>query len=198
MHVLRFNYSLKMRRLFYFFLCVVALLAFFLPNGQKTPPPVLDGFGQNINAHWWGKIQSEEQAKKRLNAESARFKPAQNVDFYGGMANGPLLKATGRFRTEKYQGRWWFVTPQGHLFYSIGVNMILPGQATIVTGRESQFKKLPAKNEPAANFYSPHPFDHSLQMFDFYRANVELLYKTNGGPPAIDRWRNRTLQRLGF
>ena len=43
---------------------------------------------------------------------------------YGGWANGPQLEATGHFRTEKVDGKWWLVTPSGHLFYSLGINVV--------------------------------------------------------------------------
>ena len=44
--------------------------------------------------------------------------------------------ATGFFRTELLCGRWWFITPAGHPFYSVGVNAAGPrGEASQVDGR---------------------------------------------------------------
>jgi hypothetical protein len=37
-------------------------------------------------------------------------------DGYGGWT-GVKLNATGDFRVEKYKGRWWFVTPEGHPYF---------------------------------------------------------------------------------
>ena len=54
-------------------------------------------------------------------------------DSFGG--DGRVsLEATGFFRVEKFCGRWWFVTPEGHPFWSAGVNSISP---TGPTGQDS-------------------------------------------------------------
>lgn len=46
--------------------------------------------------------------------------PDVGFDAYGGLLAKPL-KATGFFRTEKVDGRWWLVTPDGHAFFNKGV-----------------------------------------------------------------------------
>ena len=42
-------------------------------------------------------------------------------DGYGGTTL-VTTKASGYFRTQRIDGRWWFVTPSGHGFLSIGIN----------------------------------------------------------------------------
>lgn len=42
-------------------------------------------------------------------------------DEYGGWT-GMQLAATGNFRVEKIDQKWWFVTPEGHPFYFNGIN----------------------------------------------------------------------------
>jgi len=56
------------------------------------------------------------------------------LDGWGG--DGRVqLEATGWFRTEKACDRWWLVTPDGHPFYSIGVNSVrTAGDQNAVTG----------------------------------------------------------------
>lgn len=49
------------------------------------------------------------------------------TDTYGGIIDGEPLEATGFFRTEKIDGRWWLVTPEGNKFISIGLNSVKPG-----------------------------------------------------------------------
>jgi hypothetical protein len=60
----------------------------------------------------------------------ARFDPASLVftalDRFGG-ALDVASAATGRFRVEEIDGRWWFVTPAGHGFFSAGVSQVSPG-----------------------------------------------------------------------
>lgn len=46
-------------------------------------------------------------------------------DTYGGWT-GRTLAATGAFRTESVDGRWWLVTPDGHPFFSNGLNSVRP------------------------------------------------------------------------
>ncbi len=46
-------------------------------------------------------------------------------DAYGGSTDR-VLEATGWFRTEQVDGRWWLVTPDGHPFWSAGVNGVRP------------------------------------------------------------------------
>ncbi len=43
------------------------------------------------------------------------------LDEYGGLLS-IKSEETGFFRLEKLHGRWWFITPKGHPFLSIGVN----------------------------------------------------------------------------
>ncbi len=42
---------------------------------------------------------------------------------YGGWADRKI-EGTGFFRTEKIDGRWWFVDPEGYLFFCTGLNSI--------------------------------------------------------------------------
>ena len=49
--------------------------------------------------------------------------------FYGYKA--VASEATGFFRVEEIGGRWWFITPEGHPFFSTGVNVVnMSGTAT--------------------------------------------------------------------
>ncbi|HYI61624.1 MAG TPA: hypothetical protein VEW93_07445 [Acidimicrobiales bacterium] len=50
-------------------------------------------------------------------------------DAYGG-STAVDLEATGWFRTEEVGGRWWLVTPDGHPFWSAGVNGVRPTGTT--------------------------------------------------------------------
>lgn len=49
---------------------------------------------------------------------------AATFDRFGGWADGPKSEATGAFRTEKKDGRWWLVDPDGNLFFSLGVQAV--------------------------------------------------------------------------
>ena len=85
--------------------------------------PMLDSFGQWAYADWPRKIKSQEQLTRELAAEERSF--GSTADFGYGRYNGyagTRAKATGFFRVELIDGRWWFVDPEGHLFLSTGIN----------------------------------------------------------------------------
>jgi hypothetical protein len=85
--------------------------------------PLLDEFNQWAYADWPEKLKSKEQLARELADEEKTFgnKPDFNYCEYGGYKN-TSEKATGFFRVEQINGKWWFVDPHGHLFLSTGSN----------------------------------------------------------------------------
>jgi agarase len=51
--------------------------------------------------------------------------PDPGYDAWGGW-QGRTTTASGRFRTERIDGVWWLVTPDGHPFYSMGITGVRP------------------------------------------------------------------------
>jgi hypothetical protein len=106
--------------------------------------PVVDEFGQWIPTDWPGKIKSLDQLKKEWAAEEAGLHAG---DFgycsYGGYLN-TKTKATGFFRVEQSGGKWWFVDPDGHLFFSTSSTGIGSGGGDArMAGREDYVMALP-------------------------------------------------------
>ena len=154
--------------------------------------PFVDKYGQFAHDDWPGKIHDDGELEKSRKDEDAWLNghacPIPDADRFGGWAGGPKLKATGFFRTEKVDGKWWLVDPDGHLFFSHGVDCVGPGGATGVGLREKYFSWLPAKDDPdfgkfwgrvdwpaAHGFYKDKahlPYD----TFDFCRANARRKY----------------------
>ena len=86
--------------------------------------PFVDKYGQFVHDTWPEKVTSDDEFAKDLASERAELRQAPDSwDSYGGWKNGPKLAATGHFRTQKVDGKWWLVTPEGHLFFSVGVNV---------------------------------------------------------------------------
>ncbi|MHC4406695.1 MAG: hypothetical protein ACYTG0_44295, partial [Planctomycetota bacterium] len=56
-------------------------------------------------------------------APAAEQGAAGRLDVYGGYRS-ISAEATGFFRVERIDGRWWLVTPDGHGFLSAGVNHV--------------------------------------------------------------------------
>jgi hypothetical protein len=106
--------------------------------------PVVDEFGQWMPADWSGKVKSLDQLKKEWAAENAGL-GAGDFGFckYGGYLN-TKARATGFFRVEQADGRWWFVDPDGHLFFSTSsTGMGARAGDARLKGREDYFATLP-------------------------------------------------------
>ena len=90
--------------------------------------PVVDEFGQWAFADWPRKIKNAEQLKKEITEEEKTLTGSGEFNYceYGGYKN-TQTKATGFFRVEQIDGKWWFVDPHGHLFLSTGSNCIRIG-----------------------------------------------------------------------
>ncbi len=102
-----------------------------------SPIPAVDEFGQWIPDQWAGKANSLEDLKAIWNEEDKSLKSNEfNLSKYGGYLD-TQVKATGFFRVEKIDGKWWFVDPEGHYFFSTGSTGMSPGGSFArVEGRE--------------------------------------------------------------
>ncbi|MHC4741000.1 MAG: beta-galactosidase [Planctomycetota bacterium] len=154
---------------------------------SKSFIPFIDEFGQFMHRDWPGKTHSLKElvGSKKTEAEDLDANPGpSNRNKYGGWTAGPKLKATGAFRVEKFNEKWWLVDPEGRLFWSHGIDCVRSTNATPISDRVEYFAKLPASNSPFAKFYgtgswAPHGYykDHSpYKHYDFSRANFLLKY----------------------
>lgn len=160
----------------------------------------VDRFGQYTGADWPGKIHDEKEFNERRETEAKDLNahpPMPDRNRFGGWTKGPKREAAGFFRTAKVDGKWWLVDPDGHLFFSSGVDCLTEWNATIITGRESWFSWLPDEDDPLSKFYGTFDSVHSGPVkkgrtFDFFRANLVRKY----GPDASRAFREVSLKRL--
>ncbi len=105
--------------------------------------PVIDKFGQYAHGDWPGKVASLDQLQESWRTEEKKLSPG-DFDYcsYGGYKS-TKAEATGFFRVQQIDGKWWFVDPDGHLFLSVGSDVIQPFNATRTSGREHLFAELP-------------------------------------------------------
>lgn len=107
----------------------ITLISALACAGAALPAgPAADRYGQYTGEEWPGKIASDDQlradaAKEWNMLKDVKRDPAK-FDRYGGVIEGKAFKATGFFRLEKIGGRWWFITPEGHRFFLIGLDAI--------------------------------------------------------------------------
>ena len=150
---------------------------------------------------WPGKVKEVSYFERALDAEAAQIQAAPTLpdrDEYGGWTGGPQEQATGFFRTVERDGKWWLVTPSGHLFLSLGVDVLLLSDGpTLLEGRERMFTALPAEGDPLARHFGSvdrvlyGPIKHG-RTYNFYTSNLERKY----GRDYVDRWRSVSLDRL--
>ena len=175
----------------------------------KSFLPFVDRFGQFMHDDWPGKVHDETELVRTKTDEDAWLAkngatPIPEADRFGGWAGGPQLKATGFFRTEKVNGKWWLVDPDGRLFFSHGVDCVGIGEGTTGIGfREKYFSWLPAKDDPAfACFWGRNswPAAHGFykekehlpyDTFSFANANLRRKYGEGWKAEYIDRAHRR-------
>jgi hypothetical protein len=114
--------------------------------------PIVDGLQQWADRDWPGKANSLDEVRERLNAELQAPPPKlpSRLDPWGGWLDR-RFDATGFFRTENDGRRWWLVTPDGHAFYSVGVDGVRPSSAANTEGNEDLFEELPDRDGPFAD-----------------------------------------------
>jgi len=151
--------------------------------------PFVDEFGQFKHGEWPGKVHSEAELRAANRQEAAEMSsaaesPIPDVDRFGGWMKGPRFKATGYFRVEKVDGIWWYVDPDGYLFFSHGIDCVSAGRITGITKREKYFTWLPNAEEARfrpcfgkATWAAPHGFyskaeNVPYETFDFVAANL--------------------------
>jgi hypothetical protein len=145
--------------------------------------PVVDEFGQWISMDWPGKVKNLDELKQAWAAEEAKL---GSGDFgwckYGGYLN-TKAKATGFFRVEQVDGRWWFVDPDGHPFFSTSSTGIGAGGGDArIQGREDYFKALPPRDLNSGRRGPP----------GFYAWNLARRH----GTEVQTKWADLALKRL--
>lgn len=109
---------------------------------SKQPRPILDEFGQYAGADWPGKIVRSRELRTLGEKDRKKYVGAgfdDRFSRFGGWVDGPRQEATGFFYTRKLDGKWWFVDPDGYLFWSHGVVGVNRSTVTPLAGREEFF-----------------------------------------------------------
>ena len=168
--------------------------------------PLIDTFGQYRHKNWPGKVHSlsDLQQRREIEARELAAEPGP-IDWnqYGGWVKGPQFKATGFFRTEKYNGKWWLVDPEGRLFFSHGIDCVRMIDATPIEERANWFEDFPGDQDAFRGFRSKgyalkgHYSGRSTECFAFAAANLKRKY----GPewkPAYAEIIHRRLRSWGL
>ncbi|MEO1246858.1 MAG: agarase [Pseudomonadota bacterium] len=111
-----------------------------IANGTMDPAflnDIVDRYGQNARRNFAGKIHSDEQLLAQRDREYKQLnggRPMPDRSRFGGWKAGPRLDASGYFRTEKVDGKWYLVDPEGFLYFATGLDIIRLSNSTTMTG----------------------------------------------------------------
>ena len=153
--------------------------------------PFIDKYGQFKHNDWKGKVHSDEDLKTAHVQELEDLKKypgPEKRSRYGGWFDGPKQEATGNFRVEKINGKWWMIDPDGYLYWSHGVVRVTPSTAmTPLDGRKFYFSELPEAGTEYAEFYTtrdellyPYYVARNIkEIYDFSAANIKRKYGEN-------------------
>ena len=150
--------------------------------------PFIDAYGQFKHREWPDKVHTDadlERQRTKEETDLAAHPGPKDWDKWGGWADGPQLPKTGGFSTTKWNGKWWIVDPDGHLWWSHGPVRVTPSCATTpLDDHDHWFARLPAKDDPEAAFYStrdmllwPYYGKRGLKrVYDFSAQNIARKY----------------------
>ena len=150
--------------------------------------PFIDQYGQYKHHEWEGKVHSDSDLQSVREKEEKlleQYPSPANVNKYGGWTAGPRFEATGRFYFKKVDGKWWFIDPEGCLWWSHGAVRVTPSSAvTPLDNRKFFFENLPAEGDTMAQFYYTNdallkPYYEvrgHKETYDFSSANIYRKY----------------------
>lgn len=145
---------------------------------------LVEKYGQYIAEDWPEKVKSDEQLIQEAKSEAEQLDfislDPNLFDKYGGRKDGVSLKVTRFFRTQKVDGVWWLITPEGHRFVLVGVCGVYPSDWTYQTpllnpdgSQRGVFQELPDPEEfPGA--YSGY---QDQKRVNFLVANLKRKYQ---------------------
>ena len=134
--------------------------------------PAIDKFGQSIRMDYPEKVSSLEELQSQWRAEEAEEVSTEQYNYsrYGGYLQRKV-KATGFFRTELIDGKWWFVDPEGYAFLSVGVDCVAPGHGGDIRDydkRAAIYEAVPPEDE-VPSFKWRDQVSYSLGQWNQYR-----------------------------
>jgi hypothetical protein len=146
-------------------------------SARKDFFPFIDSLGQYIHASWPGKTENVGDLGRHQQEELEELVLLPGPDrrsSYGGWKDGPRREATGHFRVEKVNGKWWLIDPEGYLYWSHGVTCVgFSSAMTRISGREHFFEGIPAKDGVLSVFLRTF---NGQMIFDFSMANLYRKY----------------------
>lgn len=142
--------------------------------------PFVDKYGQFKHKDWPGKIKSDTDFADRI-AEEKKFNasnpPIEGLDQYGGyIMEGKNCGKSKHFRVKKIRGKWFFITPEGNIFWSLGIDSVGSFATTPIDGRENYFEDISDKKYVNRAWWGKFDYEKPHNVYNFGRRNVEIKY----------------------
>lgn len=171
------------------------------PVGNKV---MVDEIGQWKAVDFKDKFTDADAMTQYLKSEASKAVPERESDslsHFGGI-KAKKYDATGYFRTQFDDERWFLVDPQGYAFYSIGIDIIGAGIGGNVDGIKQLHEWLPNEDDPVytkawiqADYIQDIRSETGLSssnLFDFGTANLIKTF----GKDWHQKWSDITARRL--
>lgn len=169
--------------------------------------PVVDEFGQWNLREFEDKVHSLDELKAdwakedeeiaAMKAEASRFSK------YGGNLKF-RVNATGFFRVEKINEKWWFVDPDGYLFLSLGANGTGPNTSSNYFPPKGAYTLTPSRGfnpnvlgiQRRANQNAAIQNCGATQLDSVVMPGVWNLYRRYGANNMMDKARQTIIDRM--
>ncbi|WP_211092019.1 beta-galactosidase [Vibrio agarilyticus] len=109
---------------------------------------VIDKFGQNEHVEYQEKVHSTEELQDFMEQELESLKQGAMSDRskFSGYKDGKQYQATGYFRTQKIDGKWSLIDPEGYPYFATGIDVIRLANAYTITGNDYDNSLVPQRD----------------------------------------------------
>lgn len=157
--------------------------AYFLSREKFMP--FVDRYGQYKHSHWDSKITGNDAFKISIEKEQKYNEQTCNIenrDRLGGLVNSlSNSQKTDGFSTCKVDGKWYLRTPEGNLFWSIGITCVGMFSVTPINDREEYFEEIDKHYLIDGRGYKPgtYYYNKPVKNYQIIRKNIVEKYGEN-------------------
>lgn len=143
--------------------------------------PFVDKYGQFKHGNWNGKILEDKQLKQAASSENSLYskwiaQSPHKFDEFFGVIKGKNYGNSKHFRAEKINGKWFFITPKGNLFWSLGVDCVGANVSSPIKNREAFFEDISDKKYIYTAHWGMGEYATPHDEFNFYDKNFAKKY----------------------
>lgn len=159
---------------------------------------LVDRFGQYLYEDWVGKITSADDLKHDLNVEKQRPSTTA-VEPIPSPPDTQSFEATGFFRLQKIDNRWWFITPDGKPWLMNGVCVTAPeegGYSTSLKRKDGTHRGVFTELPDRTTHRDAYTHERDDDRVNFLIANLRDKYSPETGGQWRSAWTTQMQVRL--